>query len=236
MSGRLKCILGLFFNLSKFKQKLRESQYQQKSLIPTGIPQKFTESSNTSTSLDSPDSDKRYVTPPSSVQSSIQYQPRPTSDPQAFKKSTESKSRLPVPRQNRNKNFLPDLPQSKIPETETISSIPTQSLRSPQPIKSLKPIPIRLTNSTVGSSGSNHQTMLPIGRIPTAVAKPPTASLPQPTAIQTRFFTEFSPQKQLRKPVATEGWTPNQVGLPVFRAGHRIRWVFYVFGAGHRIR
>ncbi|VDO02332.1 unnamed protein product [Rodentolepis nana] len=32
------------------------------------------------------------------------------------------------------------------------------------------------------------------------------------------------------------GWTPNQVGLPVFRAGHRIRWVFCVFRAGHRIR
>ncbi|VDO15734.1 unnamed protein product, partial [Rodentolepis nana] len=31
------------------------------------------------------------------------------------------------------------------------------------------------------------------------------------------------------------GWTPNQVGLPVFRAGHRIRWVFCVFRAGHRI-
>nr|CDS33157.1 neuron navigator 3 [Hymenolepis microstoma] len=209
MSGRLKCILGLFFNLSKFKQKLRECQYQPKSLISTGIPQKFTESSNTSTSLDSPDSDKRYVTPPSSVQSSIQYQPRPISDPQALKKSTESKSRLPVLRQIRNKNCPSDLPQSKILETETISSLPTQSLRSPQPIKNQKPIPIRLAHST-GSSGPNHQTMLPIGRIPTAVAKPPTSSLQFPTAIQTRFFTEFSPQKQLRKPVIIEAPVQNQ--------------------------
>ncbi|KAM3181082.1 hypothetical protein ACTXT7_015049, partial [Hymenolepis weldensis] len=147
MSGRLKCILGLFFNLSKFKQKLRECQSQPKSLIPTGNHQKSSESSNTSTSLDSPDSDKRYVTPPSSVQSSIQYQPRPISDPQALKKSIELKSRLPVFRQNRNKNCPSDLSQSKIPEAATVSSPPTRSIRSPQPIKSQKTIPTRLANS-----------------------------------------------------------------------------------------
>ncbi|VUZ55934.1 unnamed protein product, partial [Hymenolepis diminuta] len=159
--------------------------------------------SNTSTSLDSPDSDKRYVTPPSSVQSSIQYQPRPISDPQALKKSTESKSRLPVFRQNRNKNCPSDLSQSRIPEAATVSSPPTRSIRSPQPIKSQKTIPTRLANST-GSSGSNYQSMLPIGRTPTAIAKPPISSLPQPTAIQTRSFTEFSPQKQLREPMTAE--------------------------------
>ncbi|KAM3181020.1 hypothetical protein ACTXT7_015173 [Hymenolepis weldensis] len=46
--------------------------------------------------------------------------------------------------------------------------------------------------------------MLPISRTPTAVAKPPISSLPQPTAIQTRSFTEFSPQKQLREPMTTD--------------------------------
>ncbi|KAM7533644.1 hypothetical protein Aperf_G00000119967 [Anoplocephala perfoliata] len=103
LNGRLKCILGLFFNLSKFKQKLRECHSQTKNQIPTSIPRNSTESSNTSTSLDSPDSDKRYVTPPSSVQSSIQYQSRPLSDPQVLKKPLESKSRLPVLRQSRYK-------------------------------------------------------------------------------------------------------------------------------------
>lgn len=103
LSGRLKCILGLFFNLSKFKQKLRECQSQPKQIVQSGIPQKPGDSPLTSTSLDSPDSDRRYVTPPSSVQSGVQHQSRPLSDPQALKKPIDSKSRLPVFRQNRTK-------------------------------------------------------------------------------------------------------------------------------------
>ncbi|VDO00495.1 unnamed protein product [Rodentolepis nana] len=47
---------------------------------------------------------------------------------------------------------------------------------------------------------------------------------------------DFAKQREAWNEEKATGWTPNQVGLPVFRAGHRIRWVFCVFRAGHRIR
>ncbi len=95
LDGRVKVILGLFFNLSKYKQKMRQCAVSK-------LPQRSIPSSKCSTdTLESPDSDKRYVTPPSSVQNSVQQKEdlkstRPMSDQLVMNKSTDSKSRLPV--------------------------------------------------------------------------------------------------------------------------------------------
>ncbi|KAL5104314.1 Neuron navigator 3 [Taenia crassiceps] len=226
LSGRLKCILGLFFNLSKFKQKLRECQSQPKQIVQSGIPQKSGDSPLTSTSLDSPDSDRRYVTPPSSVQSGVQHQSRPLSDPQALRKPIDSKSRLPVFRQNRTKNCLSDSPQPKSGEV-TASSLPTRSIRSPQPIKNQKNPPSKAPNSSLGSPGTNPP-MFPISRPGGGLVKHP-SSLPQPTSIQTRSLMDFggsrpireiSAETPLQQPISKSTVMNNTISPPLFTKPH----------------
>ncbi|VDM33087.1 unnamed protein product [Hydatigera taeniaeformis] len=226
LSGRLKCILGLFFNLSKFKQKLRECQSHPKSVAQSGIPQKSADSPLTSTSLDSPDSDRRYVTPPSSVQSSVQHQARPLSDPQALKKPIDSKSRLPVFRQNRTKNCLSDSPQPKSGELAA-SSLPTRSIRSPQPIKNQKNLPSKAPNSSLGSPSTNPP-MFPISRPGGGMMKHP-SSLPHPASIQTRSLVDFGGSRPLREisgeppmqqPISKSTVVNNAISPPLFTKPH----------------
>lgn len=109
LEGKLNFILGLFFNLSTYKERLRQCAQTKLPQRPSiAATQHSNRSSHTSigSSLESPDSDKRYVTPPSSVQNSVQHNggndcanssTRPFSDQVIMNKSTESqKSRLPV--------------------------------------------------------------------------------------------------------------------------------------------
>uniref|UniRef100_A0A5K3F5F9 Calponin-homology (CH) domain-containing protein n=1 Tax=Mesocestoides corti TaxID=53468 RepID=A0A5K3F5F9_MESCO len=167
VNGRLKCILGLFFNLSKFKQKMRQCSQPKLSyrlpLVHTHHHhhKQGNAASVAPASLDSPDGDKRYVTPPSSVQSSVlqpynDLQPsRPVSDHLVMNKSTDSTSRLPVFGMKKGKNcsILPTTgatdprgPSRKesTGEESTISSLlcprvnPPRSIRSQKPVKNLQ--------------------------------------------------------------------------------------------------
>ncbi|EUB61736.1 Neuron navigator 3 [Echinococcus granulosus] len=181
---------------SGFKQKLRERQSQPNQIVHSGIPQKSEDSPLNSTSLDSPDSDRRYVTPPSSVQSHVQHHSRPLSDPQALKKPIDAKSRLPVFRQNRTKNRLSDSPQPKSGEVAA-SSLPTRSIRSPQPIKNQKNLPSKAPTSSLGSPGTNPP-MLPMSRPGGVLVKHP-SSLPQPASIQMRSLVDLGGSRPLRE-------------------------------------
>ncbi|CDS41694.1 neuron navigator 3 [Echinococcus multilocularis] len=226
LSGRLKCILGLFFNLSKFKQKLRERQSQPNQIVHSEIPQKSGDSPLNSTGLDSPGSDRRYVTPPSSVQSHVQHHSRPLSDPQALKKPIDAKSRLPVFRQNRTKNCLSDSPQPKSGEVAA-SSLPTRSIRLPQPIKNQKNLPSKAPTSSLGSPGTNPP-MLPMSRPGGVLVKHP-SSLPQPASIQMRSLVDIGGSRPLREisaenspqqPISKSTGTNNAITPPLFTKSH----------------